>query len=228
MKPKKFQTEIKQVQNLTKDTINLVLKTPKDFEFIPGQYVSIISESNNKKIIRPYSIASQQNQDLELCIKIVKNGIFTSTLKNLKPKDTINLLGPLGHFKIQPENPAVFISNGTGVAPFKSAINHLLKNNFKKQIILIAGYRYENEILYDKEFKELQLKHANFIYLPIISRPSKNFKGHKGRVQTLLKNHLNPETEFYICGLKEMVNEVKTLLEKNNIQKENIHFEKYD
>ena len=56
----KFESEILDVIELTKNVKHLKLSVPNEFDFIPGQYISIILD---KKIRRPYSIASPNNKN---------------------------------------------------------------------------------------------------------------------------------------------------------------------
>ena len=122
----------------------------------------------------------------------------------------------------------VLISTGTGIGPFKSIISYLLENDFKNKIILLTGYRHEEDILYEKEFKNLKEKYKNFSYEIILSKNNDNETSENGYVQKLVEKYLNPSYNYYICGLKEMVNSVKDFLLEKGVPKENIFFEKYD
>jgi CDP-4-dehydro-6-deoxyglucose reductase len=89
---------------------------------------------------------------------------------------------------------------------------------------LLTGYRYNDDILYEQAFKELTEKYSNFSYQRILSREGDR----TGYVQILIDDNLNLESDYYICGLKDMVNSVKEHLAEKGIPKENIFFEKYD
>lgn len=223
----RFRSKVLDVINLTSSVKHLTFSVPEEFNFYPGQFISIILSKEGKEIRRPYSIASQPSKkSVDLCIKIIKNGLLTPLIDSLKIGDEIEVLGPMGNFIIKDfSKDLIFISTGTGIGPFRSVINNLLENNFKNKIILLTGYRIEEDVLYESEFKELEKKFKNFFYYRILSRSEKEENGY---VQKLVEKNLNSENHYYICGLKEMVNSVKEILENNKIPKENIFFEKYD
>ena len=224
----RFKSKILEVKSITPSTKHITISTPEDFDFYPGQFISISLDKEGRKIRRPYSIASKPTPNsLDLCIKILEKGLGTPIIDKFKAGDEIDVLGPMGAFIIDQESlnkPLIFISTGTGITPFRSITHHLLENNPQQIITLLTGYRYEKDVLYEDEFKELADKNENFSYHRILSRDGNE----KGYVQDLVKKNLVPGANYYICGLKEMVNSVKDLLEELGISKEQIFFEKYD
>jgi len=224
-KIQKFESEILKINQITDSVKHITISTPDEFEFYPGQFISLLIKNGEKDVRRPYSIASKPSKKtLELCIKIIPGGEFTPLINNLNEGDKINILGPMGDFIIKDDSkPLTFISTGTGISPFRSMINHLLHGGNKNQLTLITGYRYEKNILYESEFKELESKHPNFSYHRILSRDGDE----TGYVQDLITQNLNPESNYYICGLKEMVLGTKELLIEKGIPKENIFIERY-
>lgn len=223
----RFKSKILDIINLTSSVKHLTFSVLEGFDFYPGQFISLILNKDNREIRRPYSIASKPSKkSIDLCIKIVQNGLVTPLIDDLKRGDEIEVLGPMGEFIVKDfSKNLIFISTGTGIGPFRSIINHLLENDFKNKITLLTGYRTEEEVLYESEFKQLEKQFKNFFYRRILSRSEKEENGY---VQKLVEKNLFLSSHYYICGLKEMVNSVKGLLENNKIPKENIFFEKYD
>ena len=108
-------------------------------------------------------------------------------------------------------------------------IHDLLEKGEQLQILNIFGNRYDEDILYQKEFEELALKHPNLKNIFTVSRP-KTWKGESQYVQFLLSKHLaSPaDTHVYICGLTNMINAVVESAAAMGFTKEQIHYEKYD
>ena len=235
-KPEKFQSEVINIIQLTNNVKHFTISVPKDFNFIPGQYISIIKDNPNDgiKLRRPYSIVSKVNSNIsynsiDLCIKILENGNITPLLNKLKKGDKIECLGPLGNFKISEESKdknTIFISTGVGIAPFISMIEFILeKSNKKHKVKLITGYKTNEDILYEKELKSLENKHSNFKYYSILSESD---TGNGGRVQKLVEEHFDKNADYYICGLKDMISSVRLLILKKGVLGKNIYSEKYD
>ncbi len=215
----------------------LVFEPGTVFDFDAGQFVNIlIPETPERKALkRAYSIASPPiwKGYLDLCIKLVPGGIGTGYAWTLKEGDKLTIQGPLGRFTAPKPLPKkiVYISTGTGIAPFRSTIHVLLKENAPVEIWNIFGNRFVEDILYKEEFEELAKKHSNLHNVFTVSRPKPGqWNGETEYVQNMLKKYITSpaDTSIYICGLTNMINEVNKTALEIGFTKEQIHFEKYD
>jgi len=231
MEIRDYEAKIKSIEEISKDVRILELELDKEINFKAGQYVSLLFESQGKKLAVPYSIASppSKNKTILFAIKLVSKGKATPYLWDKKENDILKLKGPLGSFGIKESDKEnlVFIGTGTGIAPLKSMIEDLLEKNTLKSLTLIFGERYENEILFEKEFQYLENQHKNFKFIRVISKPSKNYKGKTGHVQENLNEVDFKNMDAYLCGMPQMVEEVKEKLIQEGVPKENIFMEKY-
>jgi ferredoxin-NADP reductase len=206
------------------------------FHFTPGQFVSVIDRADGKEVTRAYSIASPRDGNrFELCLNRVPDGIVSPYLFDLKPGDEVEMGEPLGYFTLRhPGHRAVFIATGTGIAPFRwMLLDHLPKTH--PRITLLFGVRYERGLLYRDEFETLQRHYPNFRFLPTITRPGDAWTGRTGRVQAHLDDALaiqgfedQSTIDVYICGLKEMVDDVRRELKARGFDRKQIIYEKYD
>ncbi len=98
------------------------------------------------------------------------------------------------------------------------------------RVTLLFGTRYEQGLLYRAEFEALAESWPGFTYIPTLTRPSNGWQGRQGRVQAHLEEALANRTglDVYICGLKEMVEEVRTLLKARGFDRKQIIAERYD
>ena len=96
-------------------------------------------------------------------------------------------------------------------------------------MVNIFGNRYEDEILYQKEFEQMEKEHPNFRNIFTVSRP-KTWKGESEYVQFVLKKHVkdHQDKHIYICGVKVMIDHVLEIAHEIGFQKEQIFYEKYD
>jgi CDP-4-dehydro-6-deoxyglucose reductase len=121
------------------------------------------------------------------------------------------------------------IATGTGIAPFRSMLQAHL-NAASPVFTLLFGVRYESHLLYREEFEEIARVHANFRFWPTLTRPESGWTGRQGRVQAHLTEAIGDrrDIDFYLCGLKEMVDETRVLLKSQGFDRKQIFYEKYD
>lgn len=200
--------------------------------FIAGQFVSFSNHFGEKKVTRAYSTASPPSGNrFELCLNRVQDGFFSPHLFSMKPGDVVDMKGPLGHFVLKrPGSDSIFVATGTGIAPFRGMLLDSLKKETEKQFTLVFGVRYEHAILYRDEFEELAREHANFRFLPTLSRPEPSWTGLHGHVQTHVLEALGDrrDMDVYICGMKAMVDDMRVQLKAAGLDRTQIIFEKYD
>ena len=218
------------------NTFEFVFETESQFNFIPGQYISIKIDDKKSELpcFRAYSISSIPNGNkFELCVKIIENGRGSTWLPGLKEGSEIEFRGPIGDFifKNPPSKNILFLAVGSGITPMKSIIESELKNGNKQNIHLIFGARYIKDIFYKDLFENLAKKHNNFTFTFALTRPENtDWKGKIGRITEILKETaINPKnTSAYICGLKEMITDCKRILTEKDVPEGNIFFENFN
>ena len=229
---------------LKEDLIIFRIKPSEDKipDFKAGQFLTIGLHvpSEGKIIRRAYSIASppEQRQVFELLVRWVKKpvpGRLTTELFNRRELDEILWVKPTGAFTIDEKkhdgNPdtrrMVLIGGGTGLAPFISYALHLKAIGSHREIVVLHGASYVDELSYRELLVELENESLdrgkdkwNFRYRASISRPqewfNRSWNGQKGRVESFLRPKLGTDkspleelvgesltpdnTIFYVCG----------------------------
>lgn len=204
------------------------------FEFRPGQYISLDFDVEGEKLVRAYSVASSPHHDsrFDLCLNIVLGGQVSPSIFDLLPGDRVNFRGPFGQFVLREPADAVsaFIATGTGIAPLRSMVQYLFQGTCSSEVWLIFGVREEADILYRDEFEQLAREHSNFHFIPTLSRPGPEWRGHTGYVQEQIDRYLRGQQGFraYVCGLAKMVNDVRHKLRSMGYDTKAISCEKYD
>jgi ferredoxin-NADP reductase len=208
----------------------------QELAFTPGQFVSVLENVGGKEITRAYSIASPRGgNQFALCLNRVPDGLLSSFLFTLHPGEEVEMHEPLGYFTLRhPGRHAVFVATGTGIAPFRSMLlDHLPRT--QPNITLLFGTRHEHGLLYREDMERLAREFKTFRFLPTLTQPSESWKGRTGRVQAHLDEALALRTpdeivnvDVYVCGLKEMVDDVRQELKRRGFDRKQIIYEKYD
>jgi ferredoxin--NADP+ reductase len=203
---------------------------PTPFE--PGQYMTIGVLADGKLVQRPYSVASDPgvagSEGYELYIRLVEGGQFTPLLWDLPVGHRMRMIGPKGKFTLEPddERTHLFISSGTGNAPFVSMMRALLREGRPRRAVFLNGVSYEHDLGYRGLLEGWQDSGAYPVtYVPTVSRPSARenagWGGRWGRVETIVgpvcdELGLRPDdTIAYICGNPDMIVAAEaTLLER--------------
>ena len=215
-----------------------------------GQFLTIgLPVAAEKKIVkRAYSIASHaENRDFfEFVIRWVRKplpGRVTTELFYLSVGDEVLLGDPTGDDLIiedkypdgTPDNRRVVcVGGGTGLAPFIAFAHHFHDTNDKRQLVILHGASYVDELSYkrlltdfENESKERGSDQWNFLYRSAISRPkeyyNRSWNGQTGRVESFFKENakgvspldelvgekVTPEnTRIYICGYQGTIDGV--------------------
>jgi glycine betaine catabolism B len=225
------------------NTRRFFLQVPEldNFNFKPGQFITLdlpIHEKPNKRW-RSYSIASWPDgtNTLELVIVLLEGGAGTTYLFNeVEVGSTLTYRGAQGVFTLPEilETDIYFICTGTGIAPFRSMLHHIVNNHIAhKNLYLVFGTRTKDNLLYYNELKSLAENNKGLHYVPVLSR--EQWDGATGYVHHAYKDLINinkqddklPDAKFYLCGWKNMIDEAKATLINLGYDKKAIHLELY-
>ena len=193
---------------------------PTHFE--PGQYMTIGVYANGKLVQRPYSVASPPvsagADGYEFYVRLLPILRFTTLLWRLPMGHAMRMIGPKGKFLEEPEDKRthLFVSTGTGIAPFISMMRQDMINKRPRRTIVLHGCSYVDELGYRQLLEGWQRDKAYPLsYVPTISRPddprNAGWTGRTGRAESVVLSvchefGLRPEkTVVYICGNPDMI-----------------------
>ena len=215
---------------------------PTPFE--SGQYMTIGVMVEGKLVQRPYSVASAPavagSDGYEFYVRLVQGGTFTPLLWRLPVGHGMRMIGPKGKFMLQPddERTHIFISSGTGNAPFVAMMRQLLIDGRPRRVVFLNGVSYADELGYRQEVEDWQTSGTYPVtYIPTVSRPADprnaGWGGRTGRVETILgpvldELGLSPADSIaYICGNPDMILSAEATLLERGYPEEQVHKELY-
>ena len=218
-------------------------------DYTAGQFAFFdIGEVYNdpKGPIRHFTISSSPSENFIMFSTRIRDSPYKKRLSTLEKGTKVKVRGPEGQFVLHQDytNPAVFLSGGIGVTPFRSMIKYATDMQLPIKIIMFDSNRNRNNILFKKEFDEWANMNKNLKIIYTISEKDQNdeqsslstandWKGEYGRINKamILKyvniNVLN-DSIFYICGPPNMLKAMQILLQEDlEIPKERIKVEEF-
>jgi NAD(P)H-flavin reductase/ferredoxin len=197
------------IEDVARDTRRVLVTLDSPLEFSAGQYVELRVPGTDHG--RQYSMANTpgESKQLEFHIRRQPGGIATDgwVFGSLSVGERVDMAGPLGDFRLDPEDegPMILLGGGTGLAPLKSMVRQALTVTPERGIHLYHGVR-EAADLYDMElFREWERAHPGFRYVPCLSDQS--WSGRSGYVTDAFVEDFDTCRGYsgYLCGPPAMV-----------------------
>lgn len=241
MNPETFEATLVAARHVTARVRELVFERTdgKPLECRSGQWVSVVLplvDEKGRPLRRSYSLASIPGKPhFELVVTRVDGGPGSSWLHEVPVGTRLEMKGPQGTFFRAPEVvPSLFVATGTGVAPFRGMLHDALQAGHAAPLWVLFGVRTLEDALYREEFEALEKAHPQVRFMLSLSRPSPDWVGRSGYVQTHVLSLWNElcavgQPHAYVCGVKKMLFEVREVLKKQGgAQRQQLHLESYD
>ena len=200
------------VENLSKYSFRIRLER-NDMPFVAGQCVNIgIPQTGVNREYSSYS--SELDPELSFLIREADDGRVSAKLRRLKAGDAVEIDGAYGLFTIA--NPQdlnrsyVFVATGTGIAPFHCFVKSYPQLKYK----IIHGTRLLDEAYDRKDYPEGR-------YVQCLTGEAGG--DYKGRVTDYLREQpQGADKIYYLCGNRNMINEVYDILREQGVSGSNI------
>jgi ferredoxin-NADP reductase/nitrite reductase/ring-hydroxylating ferredoxin subunit len=221
------------------------------FDYTAGQFAffDIGGVYNDPKgPIRHFTISSSPTENFIMFTTRIRDSPYKKRLSTLEEGSKVKVRGPEGQFVLHEDHskPAVFLSGGIGVTPFRSMLKYTTDKQLPIKIIMFDSNRNRSNILFKKEFDEWSNINRNLKIIYTISEEedrqheqsslsaAKNdWKGEYGRIgKTMILKYLDTtelnNSIFYICGPPSMLKAMQALLQEElEIPKERIKVEEF-
>lgn len=214
---------ITSIRDQARITRSFDLRPTERIDFTPGQIALLRVEGHEPAY---FAFASApEDADLEVLVK--QKAGASSVIYDMKAGDEIELVCIAGHgFRLNEMEgrDLVFVAMGTGVAPLRSALRHVLKRKQDfGQLVVLYGARTPDDFCYRDETETWEV--AGVELRQVISRPDgHDWSGPTGYVQSLL-DHVLPNLSSpvaLICGSREMIDQTGERLEKMGFKPDEI------
>lgn len=232
--------KVKEVKRETDDTVSIAFEIPEsqkqEFTYEAGQYITIKHQINGEEVRRSYSLSSAPfEDDFRVAVKKIENGKMSTFLNTIvKSNDVLEVLPPLGTFKLSPQDDSTYVAfaAGSGITPVISMIKSTLENSNSK-IVLFYANKTKEATIFKSELDQLFEKYPERFKLQYLytRQPVENklFEGriNKTKFEDLMRENMGllKADGYFMCGPEQMIKDIADGLEYFGVDKSKIHYE---
>ena len=214
---RKMPTRVASIQKVAPDVAVVTLQLPakEALAYRAGQYIEFLLKDGKR---RSYSMASAPSLEgpLTLHIRYMAGGLFTEHVFNtLKERDILRFEGPHGTFFLREESskPIVLLASGTGFAPIKALVEHLVHLKSERPVSLYWGGRRPLDLYMNELCEQWAAILPNFRYVPVVSHalPEDHWQGRTGFVHQAVMQDIPDLSGYqvYACGAPVVVDSAR-------------------
>jgi ring-1,2-phenylacetyl-CoA epoxidase subunit PaaE len=243
--PRFHRLAVSDLRRETADAVSLTFAIPNDlacdYQFLPGQYLTLRTMMDGEEVRRSYSICSGPDDgELRIAVKKVDGGAFSSwAADELKRGDALDVMTPTGRFGVSPApdeaRTYVGFAAGSGITPLLSIAKGVLAREPHSRFFLFYGNRTTEGMLFREALEELKDRFIERLSVfHVISGEEQDIPILHGRldgekVRVLLRSLVPAESvdHVFICGPTGMSDEIETTCRDIGIAAERIHVERF-
>ena len=240
---KTLPARIARLTPLAPDVMQVWLRLPsvERLRFHAGQYLDVLLEGGRR---RSFSIASPPHDSelLELHVRRVSGGGFTERLFAAAPGAQgaplaegalLRIEGPVGQFGYRAGvAPVIMIAGGTGFAPLKSMLRHVLETGIERDLHFYWGAREACDLYEEARVLEWLQRHPRLRYTAVLSAAGAGTGAHRrgGWVhEAVLADHESLEDfEVYAAGPPAMIEAIRASFPARGLQAGRLYFDSFD
>jgi len=205
------------------------------FSYRAGQ--AAVIGAHGQPLRRPYSIAtapeeSRDERHLDFLLRADSAGGLGPHLAHVGPGSRIDLEGPYGSFVFPAdaeEEHVLFIAGGTGIAPLRAMLWHVLLTKRTGTIGLVYSARSPDDFSYEQELRELADAGRIRLDLTVTRAATPDWQGGRGRIDRarLATFITDPATLCFLCGPQSLITGIPPLLRQLGIADARIRVEEW-
>lgn len=227
---------VARLTRLAPDVLQVMLRLPsvEQLAFHPGQYLDVLLEGGRR---RSFSIACPPHDAalIELHVRRVAGGGFTERLfgGELAVGSLLRIEGPIGQFSYhEGAGPVIMVAGGTGFAPLKSMLRHMLETGIRREVHLYWGARQSADVYEEESVLGWQRVSPQLTFTAVLSEATRTEAAHHrtGWVhEAVLADHPNLNAfEVYAAGPPAMIEAMRTSFPPRGLPAERLYFDSFD
>jgi ferredoxin-NADP reductase len=225
-----YETTVADVNQITSDVKQFrLVAADHTFDFRPGQHTTVHFEQDGEEVVRPYTATNLPGTDeLTLAIRRYDDGTASVWMHERERGDAVEVSDVDGNLYVRDfDSDVVFVATGTGITPM-AAMLHDYADRGRGDAQLFLGEKTQDDLVYRETFDQLAASNENVDVTYSLS--DEEWAGATGHVQNHLTDELDSldETDFYVCGVPQMVVDTTDLLKAEGVSEDRIYTEGWE
>ncbi|HZE50679.1 MAG TPA: 1,2-phenylacetyl-CoA epoxidase subunit PaaE [Jatrophihabitantaceae bacterium] len=223
------------VDELCDDAVAITFDAPAEFDFRPGQSLTVRRIVDGAEARRSYSICAAAGDKPRIGVREVADGVVSNWLVHqVAPGDEIEALPPSGRFVPDLATPGhhVLIAAGSGITPMLSIAASVLRNPASR-VSVVYGNRRTDTVMFADDLADLKDRYPDRITLThVLSREARDVELFSGRLDATKLRELLPLVcdpgavdHWWLCGPYGMVTDAQQVLRELGAPAASIHQE---
>ena len=226
------------------DAVVLDLAIPPEFrsqyEFEPGQHLTLRRLFDGQDVRRSYSICSAERRGLQIGVRKVPGGLFSSWIHdNLAAGASVDVMPPQGRFgkaSLQADARHVLgVAGGSGITPILAIMSAFLEADPSHHFTLLYGNRTQRSTMFKEQLEDLKNRFLDRLAIHLLfSREHTDSPLNSGRMTeekvaeflSLLVD-VRSIDEAFVCGPHEVNDAVERALLRAGMSADHIHVERF-
>jgi glycine betaine catabolism B len=209
---------------------------PAQFQFLPGQFITLELPINGETIHRSYTVSSSpaRPHSISITVKRQINGAVSNWLHDhLKVGDHVAVLPIAGDFSCvhYQANKYLFLSGGSGVTPLMSMSRSFYDLAENQDIVFVHSARAPEDIIFRKELDLMAFNHPKFRPTFICEKADASWTQPTGYLTIDLLKQIAPDfaqREIFTCGPAPYMAAVRDMLKNADFDMAHYHEESFN
>jgi len=231
--------KLKHREEVAEGTVAFYFEKPDGFQFKAGQFVRLAllnpPETDAEGDTRTFSLTSAPFEEYLIIATRMRNTAFKRVIRSMPLGSEVEIKGAYGRMTLHDDTtrPAVILTGGIGITPFRSIVLEATRAGSSHSIRLFYSNRRPEDAAFLDELKQLEANNPNYRFIPTMTsaRDSRReWAGETGRITAELlarfvEDPLSPM--YYVAGPQSMVSAMSKTLGEAGVSESDVQVEEF-
>ena len=235
-----YTVSLKHRREVAEGTTAFLFEKPDGLSFKAGQYLNFTlldpPETDAEGNTRTFSIASAPDEEELMMATRMRDTAFKRVLKTMPLGAQVEIEGPYGNFTLHKNaaRPAVFLTGGIGITPYRSIIRDAGRKKLPHRLLLFYSNRRPEDGAFLEELQQTERVNPNYQFVGTMTdmaNSKRPWQGNTGYInKQMLAQSISDLTTpiYYIAGPPGMVTAMRKMLADADINDDSIRTEEFN
>jgi ferredoxin-NADP reductase len=216
--------KLKRREEVAEGTLAFFFEKPDGFQFKAGQFLRFTAidppETDAEGDSRTFSIASAPHETDLMIATRMRDTAFKRAIKSTPLGSELEIKGPYGKMTLHedPARPAVFLTGGIGITPFRGIAVDAGQAGLSHRLFLFYSNRRPEDAAFLEELTNLERDNPNYRFIPTMTSgagSTRPWTGETGHINSEMLIRFIDDLKspvYYVAGPQGLVTAIRTTL----------------